>query len=243
MPEIVAVIPARYASTRLPGKPLLPLCGKPLIQHVWEGVLSCKSISRVLIATDDERIATAARTFGAEVRMTRADHPSGTDRMAEAVKGIHADWFLNVQGDEPLISKAILDPFLAALGRFDMATLARRMGEKEDFRNPNVVKVAFGADGRALYFSRSPIPYPRDSQPGEYWHHLGIYAYRPAILETLVSLPPARLEQVEKLEQLRALENGIAIQVVPTSFQSVGVDTPEDVPVVERLLSERTGQP
>lgn len=236
--KIIAVIPARYASQRFPGKPLFPILGKPLIQHVWEAASRCKGLSRIIVATDDERIAAASRAFGAEVKMTRADHPSGTDRISEAVQGLDADWFLNIQGDEPLISEAVLNPFIESLGSFDMATLARRITREEEIKSPNNVKVVFGRDGRALYFSRSPIPYPRDGA-GEYWLHLGIYAYRSATLHRLVQLPPSALEKIEKLEQLRALENGIAIQVVPTSFHSVGVDTPEDVSIVEKLLLER----
>jgi len=239
--KIIAVIPARYGSQRFPGKPLFPILGKPLIQHVWEGVSRCRGLSRILIATDDEGIASASRSFGAEVKMTRPDHPSGTDRISEAVQGLDADWFLNIQGDEPLISDAVLNPFIESLGTFEMATLARRITREEEIKSPNNVKVVFGGDGRALYFSRSPIPYPRDGA-GEYWLHLGIYAYRAGTLRRLVSLSPSPLENMEKLEQLRALENGIAIQVIPTSFHSVGVDTPEDVSIVEKLLLERATQ-
>lgn len=239
--KVIAVIPARYSSQRFPGKPLFPILGKPLIQHVWEGASRCKSLSRIIIATDDEKIAAISRAFGAEVKMTRPDHPSGTDRISEAVQGIEADWFLNIQGDEPLISETVLTPFIESLGTFEMATLARRITGEEEIKSPSCVKVVFGDKGRALYFSRSPIPFPRDGA-GEYWLHLGIYAYRAQVLHHLVTLLPSPLEKIEKLEQLRALENGIAIQVVPTSFHSVGVDTPEDVSIVEKLLLARTSQ-
>jgi 3-deoxy-manno-octulosonate cytidylyltransferase (CMP-KDO synthetase) len=239
MGKVVAVIPARYGSTRFPAKMMALLKGKPLLQWVWEGVRGARTIGSVLIATDDDRIRVLAEGFGAEVRMTSPDHPSGTDRVAEAVAGIDADWVVNVQGDEPMISGSALDEFVSGLGAgFGMATVARRMEVPGEEANPNQVKVVFAADGRALYFSRSPIPYRRE--PGErvdYWHHLGLYAYRPEVLKRLVALPPSSLEQAEKLEQLRALQNGIAIQVIPTSLFTVGVDTPEDLARVEALLT------
>jgi 3-deoxy-manno-octulosonate cytidylyltransferase (CMP-KDO synthetase) len=238
MPSIVAVIPARYGSSRFPAKMLAPLKGKPLIQWVWEGVKTSRLITRLIVATDDDRIAAAARGFGAEVAMTDAGHPSGTDRIAEATRGIEADWILNVQGDEPLVRAEILDPFLSALKPEDqMATLARKIDTPGPVRDPNVVKVVSDLSGNALYFSRSPIPCDRDGSSGtDYWQHLGIYAYRPGILRRIVALPPSPLEQVEKLEQLRALQNGIAIRVLPTSLRSIGVDTPEDLERVAHLL-------
>jgi 3-deoxy-manno-octulosonate cytidylyltransferase (CMP-KDO synthetase) len=237
MPSVIAVIPARYGSSRFPAKMLAPLKGKPLLQWVWEGVRTSKHITRLIIATDDTRIEQAALGFGAEVVMTAVDHPSGTDRIAEATHGMEADWILNVQGDEPLVQAEILDPFLMALKPGDeMATLARKIDTPELIRDPNVVKVVSDLSGKALYFSRSPIPCDRDGSGTDYWQHLGIYAYRPDVLRRIVKLAPSPLEQVEKLEQLRALQNGIAIRVLPTSLKSVGVDTPEDLERVSHLL-------
>lgn len=238
MPSICAVIPARYASSRFPGKMLAPLLGKPLLQHVWENVRTATAVSRVLIATDDERIRAAAAAFGAEAVMTDPALPSGTDRIAAATRGIEADWFLNVQGDEPLVTGALLDAFIAALnGTCPMGTLARRISDPAALASPDVVKVVTDLQGRALYFSRAPIPHVRDAgDRAEHWHHLGLYLYRPDTLHRLVTLPPSPLELAEKLEQLRALQNGIAIQVVPTTVNMIGVDRPEDLQRVAALL-------
>jgi 3-deoxy-manno-octulosonate cytidylyltransferase (CMP-KDO synthetase) len=236
--SVIAVIPARFASTRFPGKMLADIKGKPLIQRVWEGVSSSRLITRVIIATDHEQIFQAAKNFGAEVVMTDPALPSGTDRAAAVTKGLAADWVINVQGDEPLMRGAILDEFIAHLGDFPMATLARKIAaNSEAITDPNVVKVVSGLDGRALYFSRSAIPYKRDANDEvEYWQHLGIYAYKPDVLQRLVSLTVSPLERIEKLEQLRALQNGIAIQVLPTSLEAIGVDTPEDLQRVLRFF-------
>ncbi|MDR1145352.1 MAG: 3-deoxy-manno-octulosonate cytidylyltransferase [Verrucomicrobiales bacterium] len=231
--EIIAVIPARFASTRLPGKMLADVAGKPLVQRVWEGVSAATLISRVIIATDHQRIFDAARKFGAEVVMTNPALPSGTDRAAVAMASLSADWIVNVQGDEPLLRGEVLDDFVARLSpRFGMATLARRLpADGAAVRDPNVVKVVCGLDGRALYFSRAAIPFRRDADGAapEYWQHIGIYAYQPATLRRLVTLPASPLERVEKLEQLRALQNGVEIQVLATEFASIGVDTAEDL--------------
>lgn len=235
--NILAVIPARYGSTRFPAKMLAPLKEKPLIQWVWEGVRQSTQIARTVIATDDERIFEAAIAFGAEVAMTSPDHPSGTDRVAEVARIYPSDWVINVQGDEPLIQGQVLDAFISELGPCEMATLARSITSPEEIQNPNIVKVVTDHQNRALYFSRLPIPYDRDrNAPFPYLQHLGIYAYRPETLQRLVKLPPSFLELAEKLEQLRALQNGIAIQVLLTSLKSVGVDTPEDLKLVEQLL-------
>jgi 3-deoxy-manno-octulosonate cytidylyltransferase (CMP-KDO synthetase) len=230
--NVIAVIPARYASTRFPGKMLADIKGKPLIQRVWEGVSSSTLVTKVIIATDHELIFEAARKFGAEVIMTDPNLPSGTDRAAAVTKGLSADWVVNVQGDEPLMRGEILDDFISRLAPgFEMATLARKLPvNSEAMHDPNVVKVVSGLDGRALYFSRSTIPYKRDAKDeAEYWQHLGIYAYKPEALQRLVTLAMSPLEKIEKLEQLRALQNGIAIQVLPTSLEAIGVDTPEDL--------------
>lgn len=230
--NVWAVIPARFASTRFPRKMLADLKGKPLIQRTWEQVKKARRIQRVTIATDHEDIYRAALSFGAEVVMTDPALPSGTDRIAVVTKDQQEGWILNVQGDEPLIEPQVLDDFIDSLkgSTAGMATLARRITKSEDIANPNVVKVVLDLSGRALYFSRCPIPYDRDGRGNaEYWHHLGIYAYRPGTLQQLVRWLPSRLEVVEKLEQLRALQNGVAIQVIPTSVETVGVDSPEDL--------------
>lgn len=234
---IIAVIPARYGSTRFPAKALALIKGKPMIQWVWEKVRGAKKIQQVIVATDDARIADTVKTFGGEVKMTSKKHPSGTDRVAEAIKGLEADWIVNVQGDEPMIEGKALDNFIENFGDAQMATLARKLEKAGEENDTNVVKVVTDSQGNALYFSRAPIPYRRDPNTTvEYWHHLGIYAYKPATLQKFVSLQPSKLEQIEKLEQLRALENGIAIRVIPTNLKPIGVDTPEDLKQVEKLL-------
>lgn len=247
----VIVIPARYASTRLPGKPLLPLLGKPLIQWVWERTLSCRRASRVLIATDDTRICETVRRFGAECVMTRADHPSGTDRIAEAIEAVAADVVVNVQGDEPLIEPALIDRSISVLADeegWDMATACAPLTSAADLRNPAVVKVVRSADGRALYFSREPIPHIRGAATDDeilaadlHRRHIGLYAYRREFLKRFVAAPPSALEQAEKLEQLRALELGGRIKVLDTHHAGLGVDTPEDVPRAEQALRALAG--
>jgi len=233
----VIVIPARHASTRLPGKPLLRTTGKYLIQHVYERSLQAKCAQRVIVATDDSRIMAAVASFGGEAMMTRRDHVSGTDRVAEVARQVVADVIVNVQGDEPLIDPAAIDR-LAELLQHDreaeMATLAVPIRSYDVYTNPNCVKVVCDAAGRALYFSRSPIPMVRDGapdfhqEPPLFLHHQGIYAYRHAVLQQLATLPADRIELTEKLEQLRVLAQGWRIQVgvVPRSFG--GVDTFED---------------
>jgi 3-deoxy-manno-octulosonate cytidylyltransferase (CMP-KDO synthetase) len=235
------VIPARYASTRLPGKPLLPIAGKPLIQHVWERCTKAKGITQVIIATDDMRIAEAAFGFGAEVAMTSPKHRSGTDRVAEVAKRLRGvSHVINVQGDEPLI-----DPKLVARLASDMAkdrmiqmiTAANAFVAADDEANPNMVKVVLDRAGDALYFSRSPIPYVRgDGVRPTFYRHQGIYGYTRKFLLQFVKWKPGVLEQAESLEQLRALENGAKIRVVLTKHAAVGVDTPADIPAVERSL-------
>jgi 3-deoxy-manno-octulosonate cytidylyltransferase (CMP-KDO synthetase) len=240
--KVIAVIPARYGSTRFPGKPLAPIAGKPLLQWVWEGAQQSRHISETRIATDDPRIAQTAARFGAQVVMTRADHPSGTDRIAEATQGTQADWILNLQGDEPLITGAFLDLWIEALNRkFGMATVATPLRDPADLENHDMVKVRWDDAGKALGFRRS-IP---EAESVLWQHqHMGLYAYQPATLQKFVSLPPSPGEKRDRLEQLRALENGIAVQVVPLTFLSVGVDTPGDVTRAERALAERaTGIP
>ncbi len=237
---ILVVIPARYASTRFPGKPLHPIAGKPLVQHVWERARACQQVDRVVIATDDARIQAAAQAFGAEVCMTSSEHPSGTDRLAEVAAHFpQAEILLNVQGDEPLISPQLIDALAAALqadSTLSMVTAAAPLNDPVLVADPNIVKVATTSTGRALYFSRSPIPYPRDASTGRWLWHKGIYGYRRAFLQQFVTWPPSMLEMTEGLEQLRALENGGSIQVILTDEDSPGVDTLEQAQAVEQRL-------
>jgi 3-deoxy-manno-octulosonate cytidylyltransferase (CMP-KDO synthetase) len=243
MSQIVGVIPSRYGSTRLPGKSLINLCGKPLVQWVYERARQAKKLDRILVATDDERIAKVVRGFGGEVAMTRADHPSGTDRIEEAVEGTDAGIIINIQGDEPLIEPSLIDHLAGTLQRdasWDMATAATPITRKKDLKNPACVKVVWGGEHQALYFSRSLIPYPRDAVAAEgpvHWRHIGIYAYRRVSLERFVEHAPCHLEQIEKLEQLRALAMGFRIKVIELpDDHGIGVDTAEDVPRAEALL-------
>jgi len=243
--KIIGIIPARYASTRFPGKPLHPIAGKPLLQHVVERCREAQSLAEVMVATDDERIATVAREF-CPVEMTRADHPSGTDRISEVAARLDCDAVVNVQGDEPLIAPEVIDAVAGALSEAEMTTAATPVNNISDYSDPNVVKVVVSAAGRALYFSRRTIPFVRDlaeESPEQqlaafpFLKHLGIYAYRCEALQRLVEFPPSPLEQVERLEQLRALENGIEIAVRQVEYEAIGVDVPEDVQRVEALLS------
>jgi 3-deoxy-manno-octulosonate cytidylyltransferase (CMP-KDO synthetase) len=238
----VAVIPARYAASRFPGKPLARVAGVALVQRVWEGARSAKSVERVVVATDDERIAAACRAFGADVAMTRADHPTGTDRIAEVAAGLDADVVVNVQGDEPLIEGFVIDAaveLLAGDPSLPMATVVHP-AEPGAQGDPNRVKVVLDRRGRALYFSRSPLPYVRDVAPPQIWQHVGLYAYRRSFLLELVRMAPTALERAESLEQLRALENGHPVGVaIVEGWRSVPVDVPEDVARVEAVLRER----
>jgi 3-deoxy-D-manno-octulosonate cytidylyltransferase len=237
--NIVGVIPARYASVRFPGKPLAPLAGKAMILHVLEAALAARRLDRALVATDDERIARAVREAGAEVLLTSPDAASGTDRLAEAARTVAADVYVNIQGDEPLMPPENIDraveTLLAAPGR-DIATLAVAMPAREA-PDPNVVKVAVAQDGRALYFSRAPIPYARQGDPA-YRKHLGIYVYRAAALARIAALPPSPLERAESLEQLRWLEAGYTIWVGEAAADSIGVDTPADLARAELLMKK-----
>jgi 3-deoxy-manno-octulosonate cytidylyltransferase (CMP-KDO synthetase) len=246
------VIPARFDSSRLPGKALLPLAGKPMLQWVFERARASRA-AEVIVATDDERISKAAGGFGAEVAMTARTHLSGTDRIAEVAGArgwADADVVVNVQGDEPLIPPAIINQvaeLLAANPRADIATLAARLDNAADFAEPNTVKVACDANGRALYFSRAPIPFNRDA-PGSLTpaalRHVGIYAYRVAALRRLAGLPAGRLEQIEKLEQLRALENGLEIRVALAVERPLAdVNTAADLERAERALRVQPLQP
>ena len=244
--KIVGIVPARYASTRFPGKLLALIAGKPLIQHVVERCQKAKSLSEVIVATDDSRVAGMAEKF-CRVEMTSPNHPSGTDRIAEVAGKISCDAIVNVQGDEPLIDPAVIDAVANALAKCEMSTAATRIKNPAESDNPNVVKVVVNAAGGALYFSRRTIPYLREAASGSaseqlaafpFLKHLGIYGYRRETLMRLVKLPVSPLENAEKLEQLRALENGIPIAVVRVEYDSVGVDVPEDVKRVEEILKK-----
>ncbi|MEI6351965.1 MAG: 3-deoxy-manno-octulosonate cytidylyltransferase [Verrucomicrobiota bacterium] len=242
--SVAAIIPARWGSTRFPGKPLHLIAGKPLIRHVWERTLKAKSIGQVIIATDDMRIAEAAFEFGAEVAITSSKHRSGTDRIAEVAKKLKGiSHVINVQGDEPLVDSALLNRLtktLLAHPKLGMITAACEFASKEDVQNPNAVKVVLDRDGNALFFSRSPIPYTRDTSAAiPYLRHQGLYGYSLDFLLQFVKWKPSRLEKVEQLEQLRALENGAKIRVLITKSASVGVDTPADAVAVERMLGKR----
>lgn len=247
--RITAIIPARFASTRFPGKPLVKIAGKTMIERVYERVGSSATINRVIVATDDQRIYQAVTAFGGEAWMTREDHASGTDRLAEVAGQLEADLVVNVQGDEPLIAPAMIDAAVAPLRddpSIPMGTLKSAISDWQEFRDPNVVKVVTDHAGYALYFSRSPIPFPRDewSTAASMAHlgafkHIGLYVYRRDFLLRFASMPQSPLEQLEKLEQLRALEQGYRIRVVETDQTCIGVDAPEDVRRVETLLENQ----
>jgi len=242
--KILGIIPARYASTRFPAKPLTLIAGKPLIQRVVEQCRKAKSLNEIIVATDDARIADAAKTF-CQVEMTRPDHPSGSDRIAEVAARCDCDAVVNIQGDEPLIDPTVIDAVAVALKDYEMSTAATPIKSAAEYDNPNVVKVVVNRSGRALYFSRRTIPYLREAASRSvseqmaafvFLKHLGIYGYRRDTLLRLVKFPVSPLEGAEKLEQLRALENGIQIAVAQVAHDSVGVDVPEDVVRVENLL-------
>lgn len=247
---IIGVIPSRYASSRLHAKPLVQLAGKPLVQWVWEAAGRCTTLDRVLIATDDDRIQAACRAFGADVVMTPAECPSGTDRIAAALQGQPADIVVNIQGDEPLMQPATVDACVRALQANPTAAVASamtRIRTREDYLAPSVVKVVISQSGQALYFSRAPIPDTSRLESVDFAHllaykHLGLYVYRRQALEDFVARPPSRYEQFEKLEQLRFLEAGHIIQMIEVADDSVGVDTPDDVHRVEKLLLEQAAQ-
>jgi len=238
MQKAVAIIPARYGSTRFPGKALKELKGKAVILHVVEKALSCKTISDVIVATDDKRIFDAVTSAGFNARMTSDKHKSGTDRIAEVAEKLDAEIIVNIQGDEPMINPASVDSAVSALledESLNVATLAVVISE-EEFENPHAVKVVTDKNGMALYFSRSPIPFKRGKiNNREMKKHLGLYAYRRKFLLEYAVLSPTKLEMAEELEQLRILENGIGIKVIKTNKDSIGIDTPEDLERAEEL--------
>ncbi|RLC26309.1 MAG: 3-deoxy-manno-octulosonate cytidylyltransferase [Deltaproteobacteria bacterium] len=243
LPKFYGIIPARYASKRFNGKPLAMILAKPMFWHVYERARKCPELSQVVIATDDDRIASNAKELNVPVIMTRNDHISGTDRVLEAAEiiGVPEDAVVvNIQGDEPTFDPAMLSELVQPFESDDInvTTLARKISPKEA-ENPDFVKVVFAKDHKALYFSRSPVPASRDGKEGELYGHIGLYAFRMRILRQFVILGPSRLETIEKLEQLRLLENGIPIHVVTTNYISIGVDRPEDIKTVSKILQEK----
>jgi 3-deoxy-manno-octulosonate cytidylyltransferase (CMP-KDO synthetase) len=244
--QMVIVIPARYGSTRLPAKPLVRLAGKPMIQRVYERAKLAKSAGRVIVATDDDRVLKAVQDFGGEARMTRADHRTGTERIAEVAAHVGGEVFVNVQGDEPLLDPAAVDAAVAALLEEPAAaisTVAVPIRTPADIMDPNVVKTVLDFDDNALYFSRAPIPWVRDSAHkihARHLKHLGLYVFQRDALLEYPTLPQGELERLEQLEQLRWLENGWKIRVTEVEHDAVSVDVPEDVARAEKLLQEMT---
>jgi 3-deoxy-manno-octulosonate cytidylyltransferase (CMP-KDO synthetase) len=239
--KILGVIPARYKSSRFPGKPLARIGSKSMLEHVFERTSQARYLTSVIVATDDERIADAARAFRAPVRMTRADHLSGTDRVAEVASADTAELIVNIQGDEPLIDPAAIDAAVLPLLHDDdilMGTIKTRIQDPREVLDPNVVKVVTDRSGNAIYFSRSTIPYSgAGASACQHFKHIGLYVYRRDFLLGYSDLPVGPLEQAERLEQLRALENGYSIRVVETEYESLGVDTPEDLERVSKLFA------
>jgi 3-deoxy-manno-octulosonate cytidylyltransferase (CMP-KDO synthetase) len=242
-PRVLAVIPARHGSVRFPGKPLAAIAGRPMIQHVVERVRQAERVSQVIVATDDERIKKAVESFGGEAVLTRRDHRTGTDRVAEVATHLNSDVYVNVQGDEPLIDPDAVDALLEAMLESSdtlIATPCCLISQPNDIMDPNIVKVVRDFESNALYFSRAPIPWVRDTREpvgARHWKHLGLYAFRRAALLEFPTLPPGELERVEQLEQLRWLENGFRIAVIETDYNAVSVDVPADVDRIERLLA------
>jgi 3-deoxy-manno-octulosonate cytidylyltransferase (CMP-KDO synthetase) len=236
----VIVIPARYGATRFPGKSLVRIKGRPMIQWVWEAACQSRFTEQVVVATDDDRIADTAAKFGADVIMTKQSHRSGTDRIAEVADKIPSQLYVNVQGDEPLLSPSAVDDLIRSMmesPRVPIGTLAHRIESEAEWRSPEVVKVVVNRHNEALYFSRSPLPFQRAFDPKtKMLRHVGIYAFRARALAQFVALKPSALEIAESLEQLRALENGMTIQVIETKYRCLGVDTPADLARIEATL-------
>jgi 3-deoxy-manno-octulosonate cytidylyltransferase (CMP-KDO synthetase) len=251
-PVIIAVIPARYGSTRFPGKSLAPIRDKPMIQWVYERTRQCRLVSRVIVATDDDRILRVVQSFGGEAVMTAATHQTGTDRIAEVARSLSCDIVVNVQGDEPLIPPEMIDAAIRPLVEdpsIPLGTVCRRIDRSEEAFDPNVVKVVFDRDGFALYFSRAPIPWDRDAWAGKdslsglhlarpMYKHIGLYVYRREFLLACAAMPQTALEAAEKLEQLRVLETGHRIKTIVTEHESFGVDIPGDLSKILQRLEE-----
>jgi len=242
MVKVLAVIPARYTSSRFPGKPFASIAGKPMIQHVFERVRRARSVSRTLVATDDASIRDAVQGFGGEAVLTRRDHPTGTDRVAEVAAHTPAEIYVNVQGDEPLIDPETIDGLVAALvedPQVQVVSAAAAIVQASDIMDPNITKVVRDFEGNALYFSRAPVPWVRDREESiaaRHWKHIGLYTFRREALLDFPTLPPGELERLEQLEQLRWLENGYRIRIVETEYDAISVDVPADIDRVEKLL-------
>jgi 3-deoxy-manno-octulosonate cytidylyltransferase (CMP-KDO synthetase) len=236
--KVVAVIPARFGSTRFPGKPLVRIADKPMIQHVYERVKEANLVDKVIVATDHNEIYDVVCSFGGTAFMTKKEHESGSDRMAEVAQIVDGDLFLNVQGDEPLINHEIIDMVVAEAKEYkdSVVTAKTKIINQDDLQNPNVVKVVTDNEKNALYFSRSIIPYNRSNEKVDYYKHLGIYCFPKNILKQFVTLPKSKLEKIEMLEQLRLLENGFNLRLVTTDYNAIGVDTPEDVEKIRKIL-------
>jgi len=243
--NVLAVIPARYTSSRFPGKPFASIAGKPMIQHVVERVRRARRVSKALVATDEPGIRDAVQGFGGEAVLTRRDHPTGTDRVAEVAAHIPAEIYVNVQGDEPLIDPETIDGLVLALVEdpgVQVASATRAIVQPNEIMDPNITKVVRDFDGNALYFSRAPIPWVRDrneSVAAQHWKHIGLYAFRREALLDFPTLPPGELERLEQLEQLRWLENGYRIRMLETEYDAISVDVPADIDRVEKLLASR----
>jgi 3-deoxy-manno-octulosonate cytidylyltransferase (CMP-KDO synthetase) len=243
--KIATIIPARYQSSRFEGKPLASIHGKPMIQHVYERAARCGAVDITIVATDDQRIEKAVESFGGKVIMTNTVHQSGTDRLAEAARLLELkdeDIVINVQGDQPLIDPRSLDQVILPFEtdkNLDMTTLAFQIVDPREKINPKDVKVVFDKSGKALYFSRAPIPFGRDKPAVDMYKHLGVYAYRRRFLDTFNQFPQGVLENIEKLEQLRVLENGIPLRVVVTPFDSPEVDIPDDIQRIENIINKK----
>jgi 3-deoxy-manno-octulosonate cytidylyltransferase (CMP-KDO synthetase) len=241
--KILGVIPARFASSRFPGKVLALIASKTMLQHVYERASLARYVTSVIIGTDDARVYEAARSFGARVRMTRAGHLSGTDRVAEIASAESAEIVVNIQGDEPLIDPAAIDAAILPLAdnpEIVMGTLKKKIEDPREIADPNVVKVVTDQAGDAIYFSRCPIPFRREGVAAPHFKHIGLYVYRRDFLLGYSALPVGPLEQAERLEQLRAIENGYRIRVVETGYESLGVDTPEDLERASKLFQAST---
>jgi 3-deoxy-manno-octulosonate cytidylyltransferase (CMP-KDO synthetase) len=242
--KVLGVIPARYQSSRLPGKPLMLIGGKPMIQRVYENARTASCLDELIVATDDQRIYDAVAAFGGQVELTAVDHPTGTDRLAEVARR-HAEAIIiiNIQGDEVMIQGDVIDAVTRPLledPALVMTTAKTRLTDPEQLQEPSVVKVVTDQQGYALYFSRYPIPFPRHPEQAEYWQHIGLYGYRRDFLLQYSRLPQSKLELAESLEQLRALTNGYRIKVAEVNFQAVGVDTPEDLERAQAFFNQNS---
>ncbi len=243
--KVIGVIPARYGSTRLKGKVLEDIFDKPLIQHVWERASQAKLLDELIIAVDDERVEAVCKSFGAKTIMTDKECASGTDRIAQGVKDLDFDIVVNIQGDEPLLDASIIDGIVDALKSDDttqMSTAVVKIDNAKDAQDPNIVKAIIDKSGNAIYFSRSPIPFDRENQGVQYFKHLGFYGYRKSFLMGFKDLPESKLEEAEKLEQLRVIEAGYKIKVIETTFDTVAVDTQDDLDRVKEILKTSGGK-